>query len=107
MPDKRMEKAARKLHDTYEKIAPDYGYTTRRESRVFDPESPNGRLMLAVCAKVVPAIEARARREALKAAAEQFPDWLNPKTQLVSVAPWRIRKTILALSRKGVKGGRA
>lgn len=40
------------FHHTYEKLAPESGYETRKETRVFDPESPNGRLMIAVCAEI-------------------------------------------------------
>lgn len=40
---------AKYFHDTYEDLAPMFGYETRKETRKFDPESPNGRLMVAVC----------------------------------------------------------
>lgn len=40
------------FHVTYERLAPTTGYETRTETRIFDPESPNGRLMLAVCAEI-------------------------------------------------------
>jgi len=36
------------FHDTYERLAPSFGYETREETREFDPESPNGKLMIAV-----------------------------------------------------------
>lgn len=35
------------FHDHYERLAPTLGYETRPETRVFDPSSANGRLMLA------------------------------------------------------------
>lgn len=41
------------FHHTYEKLAPNHGYDTRVETRVFDPESPNGKLMLAVCRELM------------------------------------------------------
>ena len=44
--------AARRFHDTYERLAPKFGYTTREDTRVFDPDSPNGKLMTAVCAEL-------------------------------------------------------
>ena len=47
------ERWARLFHDTYETLAPGYGYETRPETREFDPTSSNGRLMMAVCANVV------------------------------------------------------
>ena len=47
------ENLARRFHDTYERLAPSFGYTTRPETRDFEPTTPNGRLMLAVCAELV------------------------------------------------------
>jgi hypothetical protein len=46
------------FHHTYERLAPSVGYDTRVETRVFDPESPNGKLMLAVCAELLPKLRA-------------------------------------------------
>lgn len=43
---------ARLFHDTYERLAPSFGYTTREDTREFNPETPNGRLMIAVCAEI-------------------------------------------------------
>lgn len=43
---------ARQFHDLYESMAPQFGYETRPETRQFDPESKNGRLMIAVCAEI-------------------------------------------------------
>lgn len=40
------------FHDTYERLAPSFGYETRVDTRVFDPESKNGRLMVAVCREI-------------------------------------------------------
>lgn len=37
-----------KFHDCYERLAPSFCYETRADTRKFDPESPNGRLMIAV-----------------------------------------------------------
>jgi hypothetical protein len=55
------EKWARWFHETYESLAPDFGYETRTDTREFDPTTPNGQLMMAVCANVVTGaiIEAR------------------------------------------------
>jgi len=44
---------ARVFHDTYERLAPAHGYETRPETRAFDPDSPNGRLMTAVCEEIM------------------------------------------------------
>ncbi len=50
--EKELELAI-KFHDTYERLAPEYGYVTREETRIFDPESQNGRLMVAVCKEIL------------------------------------------------------
>lgn len=44
------------FHVTYERLAPTSGYETRKETRVFDPESPNGKLMVATCVEIQKAI---------------------------------------------------
>ena len=41
------------FHETYEHLAPEFGYETRTETRSFDPDSPNGRLMVAVCEEIL------------------------------------------------------
>jgi hypothetical protein len=40
------------FHDLYEQYAPEYGYETKEETRVFNPSSQNGRLMLRVCREI-------------------------------------------------------
>jgi hypothetical protein len=47
------ERLARFFHDTYEILAPRFGYETRPETREFDPKSKNGRLMITVCSAVL------------------------------------------------------
>lgn len=42
-----------RFHETYERLAPSFGYETRKETRAFDPTTPNGRLMVAVCAELL------------------------------------------------------
>ncbi|MET3837471.1 hypothetical protein ABIB58_002827 [Brevundimonas sp. UYEF29] len=46
---------ATRFHETYERLAPSFGYETRQDTKEFDPESPNGRLMVAVCADLAAA----------------------------------------------------
>ena len=41
---------AARFHALYEELASQHGYVTRTDTRVFDPQSPNGKLMIAVCA---------------------------------------------------------
>ena len=40
---------ARRFHEFYEQSAPFFGYKTKEETKEFDPESSNGRLMTWVC----------------------------------------------------------
>ena len=44
---------AKQFHDIYERLAPSFGYETRPETRDFDPDSANGRLMVAVCQEII------------------------------------------------------
>jgi hypothetical protein len=44
---------ARRFHECYERLAPQFGYETRKDTRVFDPESQNGKLMCAVMESIV------------------------------------------------------
>ena len=46
------EELAREFHETYERLAPSFKYETRPDTREFDPESRNGRLMIEVCSQV-------------------------------------------------------
>jgi hypothetical protein len=47
------EELARTFHDYYEALAPNFGYETRVDTRAFDPSTPNGRLMTAVCEQIL------------------------------------------------------
>lgn len=66
---------AQLFHDTYERLALQYSYETRKETRQFDPESPNGRLMVAVCRELIGPLEDRI--EELETPAEDVP--VKPK----------------------------
>ena len=59
----RDEVIAEMFHDTYERLAPQFGYATRPDTRKFDPESPNGRLMIAVCKEIREALSRVGGRE--------------------------------------------
>lgn len=50
---------ARQFHEVYERLAPEHGYETRKETRVFDPSSANGKLMVAVIAELKKTIRLR------------------------------------------------
>lgn len=45
-------KIARRFHEAYERLAPSFGYETRSDTKAFDADSANGKLMTAVCQEV-------------------------------------------------------
>lgn len=53
---------AKKFHETYERLAPSFGHGTRKYRQAFDPNTPNGRLMIAVCGEVGEQIHSEAMR---------------------------------------------
>ena len=44
---------AKLFHETYERLAPSLDYQTRPETHNFRPDTPNGRLMIAVAAELL------------------------------------------------------
>ena len=58
---------AKLFHDTYESLAGQFGYETRIDTRVFNPESDNGKLMIAVCDKVLTQFEKDIREQPMGA----------------------------------------
>ncbi len=65
MNDPKHVEMAKRFHELYEELAPSFGYETRQETRAFDPDSPNGRLMTEVVGRLIdraaglPELEAR------------------------------------------------
>lgn len=55
-------KIARQFHETYERLAPSFGYEIRKDTKAFDSESPNGKLMIAVCQEIGDIIEKSVRQ---------------------------------------------
>lgn len=53
----RAERFARRMHETYERLAPQFHYETRPETREFNPDSVNGRLMIAVANEMLQGFE--------------------------------------------------
>jgi len=41
------------FHETYERLAPEFGYETREDTKEFDENSKNGKLMIAVCDEIL------------------------------------------------------
>ena len=48
------------FHVTYERLSAEFNYQTRTETRIFDPESANGKLMIATCAEIQKALSEKA-----------------------------------------------
>lgn len=42
-----------KFHNTYERLAPNYGYKTRKNTKEFDFNSNNGKLMYATVSEII------------------------------------------------------
>lgn len=62
MPDRNSSAAealAQRFHETYERLAPQFGYQTRRVSAVpwADVPEQNRALMIAVCAELLEAAD--------------------------------------------------
>ena len=53
----RAETTARMFHEAYERLAPLFGYETRKDTKAFDPNTQNGKLMIAVCNEIVTKIQ--------------------------------------------------
>ena len=85
-----MSDLAREFHDAYERLAPAYGYTTRQDTREFDPDSPNGKLMTAVCSEVLGGMEAEIERlrEALQRLFSAGEDTVKYATQAPDRKDW-------------------
>ncbi len=56
------EELAKQFHEIYERLAPSFGYETRIDTREFDPNSKNGKLMIAVTDEIERKMLARAER---------------------------------------------
>ena len=51
------------IHAQYEELAPVFGYVTRADTRVLDPATPNGMLMIAVSLRILAALDATDTQE--------------------------------------------
>ena len=51
--DKEILEITKKFHDTYEKLSSEYSYETREDTKAFDVNSNNGKLMYATVNEIV------------------------------------------------------
>jgi hypothetical protein len=56
-------KLAKLFHETYESLAPKYGYETREDTKKFKPNSPNGKLMIAVSKELLKQLKFRESKD--------------------------------------------
>ena len=96
--DEVNEENARQFHNLYEKYAPEFSYETRKDTKEFDPKSPNGQLMIKVCNEIISQAEKRGeergKREELKDLLVCFGQ-LELKTEDEDIQKgWRARKAV-------------
>jgi hypothetical protein len=51
------------FHDLYGQYAPEYGYKTKEETKIFKAHTPNGKLMIRVCREIQKYINCEAANE--------------------------------------------
>ena len=71
------EKVAFLFHNTYEGLAPKFGYETRKDTKAFDNKSQNGQLMIATCKAVISHYITQQRTELL----EEIPKKIKGKNK--------------------------
>ena len=99
------EEIAILFHETYERLAPQFGYETRKETRAFDPVTPNGRLMIAVCGQVANAIVHVAVVEEREASALEAEQYANnyPLDVFIEPPPGKHGQTVAACSARAAR----
>ena len=50
---KNAKELAKKFHNIYEELAPEFGYETRKGTREFSEHTSNGQLMIATCERLL------------------------------------------------------
>ena len=61
--NKEILEITKEFHDTYEKLASEYTYETREDTKVFDINSNNGKLMYATVNEIVSPILKEMKKE--------------------------------------------
>lgn len=74
---------AQNFHRVYEQLAPQFGYETRPETRGWVADSPNGKLMRAVCAELIRSgvLQAALQQQEAPSGQERMPMELADYTQ--------------------------
>ena len=84
--------AARRFHETYERLAPQFGYETRAETKVFDPDSPNGKLMAATVSEVMAAHTTPNKYEAAWREMHDALSWMQGHKGLTRYLGWNFAR---------------
>lgn len=112
-PDQRYDDVARRFHEAYERLAPEFGYETRPESAVPWERVPerNRALMIAVVSEVLGAEldRVRAENDRMREEVEAFRDEVAAKAASPRergwIADYSIRKRLDQILGSGVTGG--
>lgn len=94
MTNPTAQQLAERFHETYERLAPEFGYETRPDTRTFDPSTQNGRLMVAVCAELLAAQAEPLTDKKIAEIAEQV-----PRADLPRVPGYKLRAFARAIER--------
>ena len=77
------------FHNTYERLAPSFGYETRADTKLFDITTPNGMLMIAVCKKIIKWQQERSYSEdEVITILDSYNKYLKEVTKEQSVEEW-------------------
>lgn len=80
--NEEIKKYTKMFHNTYEMLSPKFNYETRKDTKKFDFDTPNGKLMYATVEKIILPIleENKQLKEKLKAsekARKDVYDYIN------------------------------
>ena len=94
--NKEILEITKKFHDTYEKLSKKYSYETREDTKVFDINSNNGKLMYATVNEIVSPIlkeneqlkadygtQAQIERDMLQQENKQLKNKINKAVELI------------------------
>ena len=86
-----------KFHNTYERLAPNYGYETRKDTKEFDFNSNNGKLMYATVSEIIsPLLQKVEQLENIrKETIEYINNEIFKRTILVGVGTKKYTRNIL------------
>ena len=85
---KEILEITKKFHYTYEKLASEYTYETREDTKIFDINSNNGKLMYATVNEIVSPILKENKK--LKDNWNKLKEWLEEGKKISSVQDNRI-----------------